>query len=267
MGPLPLHLTEFASYERRYSRQRPFNGFLDLLAGRMLQFFYRAWADSQPAVQAERPADDQFALYLAALSGAEEGAGPHSAFPGRARLHYAGLFASKRSPAGLQDALTNLLRTPVRLLEYQSRWRDVEDGDRSRLGKGFASLGGDAVLGTKVYGVADAFRIVIKARSMSEFEDFLPSGRRFKVAAEALDAFAPSHLEWDIALELPSSEARPLKLDGRGRLGWTAWLAPARHSGLRIDAHLGLSARRIAREETSGRKTDGMSHFGVETVE
>jgi type VI secretion system ImpH/TssG family protein len=266
MGPLPLHLTEFASYERRYSRQRPFNGFLDMLAGRMLQFFYRAWADSQPAVQAERPADDQFAHYLAALSGAEEGAGGRSAFPGRARLHYAGIFASKRSPEALQDALSSLLRTPVRLLEYQPRWRDVEDGDRSRLGKGFVSLGRDGVLGGKVYGVADAFRIVIKARSLNDFEDFLPSGRRFKVAAEALDAFAPSHLEWDIALELPSSETRPLKLDGRGRLGWTAWLAPARQSGTRIDAHLGLSARRIAREETSGRAPAGTVMTGVETV-
>jgi hypothetical protein len=38
---------------------------LDLLAGRMLQFFYRAWADSQPAAQADRPADDRFADVIA----------------------------------------------------------------------------------------------------------------------------------------------------------------------------------------------------------
>src|SRR4051812_36009091 len=44
MGPLPLHMTEFAHYERRYSKKRPFGRFLDVLAGRMLQFFYRAWA-------------------------------------------------------------------------------------------------------------------------------------------------------------------------------------------------------------------------------
>src|SRR5205809_2964204 len=46
MGPLPLHLTEFALYERRYSKDRPFGGFLDVLAGRMLQFFYRTWAEA-----------------------------------------------------------------------------------------------------------------------------------------------------------------------------------------------------------------------------
>ena len=71
MGPLPLHLTEFAMNERRYGTKRPFGRFLDVLAGRMLQFFYRAWADSQPAAHADRPGDDRFAKYLAALSGAD----------------------------------------------------------------------------------------------------------------------------------------------------------------------------------------------------
>lgn len=247
MGPLPLHLTEFAFYEKRYSAKRPFGDFLNVLAGRMLQFFYRAWAETNPATHADRPDDDKFAHYIAALSGAAEGARADSAFPARARLHYAGLFASRRSPAAIQDALTNLLRTPVKLLEFQPRWREVEREDRSCLGKGFNTLGSDAVIGGKIYGVTDAFRVVVRAQTLRDYEDFLPTGRRFKVAAEALDAFSPSHLEWDLALELEDSKARPLRLDGRGRLGWTGWLAPTRTGGVRSDAHLGRSARRLAR--------------------
>ncbi|MGH7025069.1 MAG: type VI secretion system baseplate subunit TssG, partial [Caulobacteraceae bacterium] len=219
MGPLPLHLTEFAAYERRYSAKRPFGRFLDLLAGRMLQFFYRAWAESHPPAQADRPDDDRFARYLAALSGAAEGVGDASPLPARARLRYAGVFASKRSPAAIQDALSDLLRTPVRLLEFQPRWRRIETDDRSRLGADFATLGADAILGAKVHGVTDAFRVVVRARSLREYEDFLPTGLRFNIAAEALDALSPSHLEWDIALELDEAEARAVRLDGRGRLG------------------------------------------------
>ena len=49
MGPLPTHLTEFAIYERRNAKKHPFGDWLDLIAGRMLQLFYRAWAQSQPA--------------------------------------------------------------------------------------------------------------------------------------------------------------------------------------------------------------------------
>ncbi|HEY5289707.1 MAG TPA: type VI secretion system baseplate subunit TssG [Caulobacteraceae bacterium] len=247
MGPLPLHLTEFAAYERRYAPKRPFGRFLDLIAGRMLQFFYRAWADSHPPAHADRPDDDGFARYLAALSGAGEGVKSNSVLPARARLRYAGVFASKRSPAAIQDALSDLLRTKVKLLEFQPRWRQIEIADRTRLGRDFATLGVDTVIGAKVHGVTDAFRVVVRASSMRDFEDFLPTGLRFKVAAEALDALSPSHLEWDLALELDEAEARAIRLDGRGRLGWTSWMSPDKTGGIRSDAHLDRESRRLAR--------------------
>ena len=251
MGPLPLHLTEFAMYERRYGAgKRPFGRFLDMLAGRMLQFFYRAWADSEPAAQADRPEDDNFARYLALLSGAAEGVSQTSSFPARARLHYAGLFISHRNAASIQDALSELLRTPVDLQEFLPRWRDIQQEDRTALGRGFNQLGVDAVIGSRVRGVSDAFRVVIRAGTLREYEEFLPTGRRFKIAAEALDAFAPSHLEWELELELGEREARPARLDGRARLGWTGWLAPKGHDHVRADARLGRSARRFAQAHT-----------------
>jgi type VI secretion system ImpH/TssG family protein len=248
MGPLPLHMTEFALNERRYGAKRPFGRFLDLIAGRMLQFFYRAWADSQPVAHADRPLDDRFAGYVAALSGASEGARPDAAFPAQARLHYASLFASHRSAAGIQDALSHLLGTPVRLIEFQPRWRAIEPEDRTRLGGagGFNALGRDTVIGSSVRGVADAFRVVVRPRTFREYEGFLPTGGQFKIAAEALDAFSPSHLEWELELELDEREARPAQLDGRTRMGWTSWMAPTGRAGVRAEARLGRSARRIA---------------------
>jgi type VI secretion system protein ImpH len=248
MGPLPLHLTEFAMNERRYGQKRPFGRFLDVLAGRMLQFFYRAWADSQPAAHADRPGDDRFARYIAALSGAAENVPPHAAFPERARLHYASLFASHRSAAGIQDALTHLLGTPVRLVEFLPRWRDIEPADRSRLGApgGFNALGKDTVTGASVRACTDAYRVVVRTRTFAEYESFLPTGAQFKIAAEALDAFTPSHLEWELEVELDEREARPARLDGRTRMGWTSWMAPTGAGGVRAEARLGRSARRIA---------------------
>jgi len=248
MGPLPLHLSEFAMNERRYGHKRPFGHFLDLLAGRMLQFFYRAWADSQPVAHADRPGDDRFAGYLAALSGAGENVPPDAAFPARARLHYASLFASHRSAAGIQDALTHLLGTPVRLKEFLPRWRNIEPGDRSRLGApgGFNGLGRDVVAGASVRAYTDAYRVVVRARSFAEYESFLPTGAQFKIAAEALDAFTPSHLEWELEIELDERDARPARLDGRTRMGWTSWMAPTGAGGVRAEARLGRSARRIA---------------------
>jgi type VI secretion system protein ImpH len=260
MGPLPLHLTEFAQYEARYAKQRPFGRFLNLLAGRMLQFFFRAWADSQPAAHADRPDDDRFAGYLAAVSGAAEGAKADGAFPARARLHYAGLFASKRSAAGIQDGLSHLLRTSVKLQEFLPRWRPIEAPDRTRIGRtggGFNRLGGDAVIGGRVRGVSDAFRVRIETKSFREYEAFLPTGGKFAIAAEALDAFAPSHLEWELQLELAADQARPATLDGRTRLGWTSWLALKPSGALRADARLGRAARLGASRNHGGRHHDG----------
>jgi type VI secretion system ImpH/TssG family protein len=250
MGPLPLHLTEYAIYERRYGKARPFGRFLDLLAERMLQFFYRAWADSQPLAHADRPEDDRFAGYLAALSGAGEGAGEDSALPLRARLHYAGLFAGRRSASALQDGLSHLLGTAVTLREFRTRWRDIEPEDRTRLGRtgAFNALGRDAVLGGRVCSAEDAFQVVVKARSMAEYADLLPSGRRYAIAAEALTAFAPSHLDWEIELEIDEAAATSARLDGAAALGWTSWAAIEGRPHVRADARLrrGADIRRPA---------------------
>lgn len=237
MGALPTHLTEFAAYERRYSKTWPFGRFLDLLAGRMLQLFYRAWAESQPVAQADRIDDDRFALYLAALSGSAEGVSPQSAFPARGRIHYAGLFASRRSASAIRDALAYLLGTPVEVDEYQPRWRHLEREDRTRLGRSFSALGRDVVLGARVRQVADAFRVFVRVDDLRAYRALLPSGPHFALVSEALDAFAPSHLEWDIALEMDQSDIPPCRLDGRTALGWLSWLS-AGGDGARSDAHL-----------------------------
>lgn len=248
MGPLPTHLTEFAYYERRYATKRPFNGWLNLISNRMLQLFYRVWGDSQPVVQADRPEDDRFARYVGALSGAAEGAGKDALFPDRARLFYAALFASRRSAVAIEDALGDLLRQPVRVLEFQPRWREIEHDDQSRLGRSFARLGDDMVVGRRTRVASDAFRVAIRANTMAEYEQLLPTARRFAVAAEALDAFAPSHLEWDVMIEMEERHARPAQLDGRAQLGWTGWVKPGSGTNVRRDAHLTRRAAGTARQ-------------------
>ena len=243
MGPLPTHLSEFAFYERRYATKRPFGDWLDMLAGRMLQLFYRAWADSQPAALADRPGEDSFAYFVSALSGAAEGVDAEAAFPGHARSHYAAVFGGSRSAVAIEDALSHLLGQDAHILEFQARWRTLEPEDRSRLGGSFAALGKNVVLGRRVRSASDAFRVVIRAANFRDYQSLLPTGPRFAVAAEALDAFRPSHIEWDIGLEIKDNQAPPCRLDGRTQLGWTSWVKPKRSAratgeAIRADAHL-----------------------------
>lgn len=242
MGPLPIHLTEFAFYEHRYSKKQPFGDWLDVLAGRMLQLFYRAWANAQPAAVADRPGADRFSEYLASISGAMEGVSDRAAFAAKARVHYAGLFASRRSAVGIEDALSHLMCQPAKLLEFQPRWRELEKEDLTRLGKGYATLGSDAVLGGRIRSASDAFRVVIRAKNFRDYQSLLPTSERFAIAAEALDSFAPSHIEWDLCLEIEDGQAPPARLDGKAQLGWTGWVKNRKKTGsskiIRADAHL-----------------------------
>lgn len=241
MSPLPLHITEFAAYERRYANKYPFGDFLDLIAGRFLQLFYRSWAVSQPAVQADRGGDqDRFAGFVGALTGASEGAHEAAAFGATTRLHYAALFASRRSAGAIAGGLHHLLGLPVSLREFVPVLRDIDTEDQTRLGRQHHQLG-EAVLGRRAYLVDDRFEVKITAPTQHHFRRLLPGGDLFPLAAEALDALAPSHLEWGITLRLAQSEVKPVRLGDQSRLGWSSWVGTvgaADNDDIREDVHL-----------------------------
>lgn len=255
MGALPLHLTEFAHYERRYARKQPFGRFLDLLTDRMLQFFYRAWADSQPACQVDRPGDDRFLGYVSTVTGATLGAGRAKAFPADNRAHYAGLFASRRSAAVLQDGLSHLLGTPVRIEEFAGGWRDIQAADRTRLGRAdhACRLGVDAMLGGQVHLPEDSFRVAVTVSDMDGYSAFLPGGVAHERAAEATEALKPSHLDWELSLRIDERQAPPAVLGGGARLGWTSWVAPAGRDVMRADARLKPHSHPSLQEEGSAK--------------
>ena len=244
MGALPIHLTEYAFYEARSSGKRPFGRFLDLLTGRMLQFFYRAWAESQPAAQADRPDDDRYAAMLGALSGI--GVAPSAKMAAVDReltwkdyLRYAGLLASRRSAAVIEDGVSHVLRTPVRITEFVVRWRDINPKERTRLGAGgYNGLGVDAVLGERVCVAEDTFRVTVKAETFEDYRDFLPGRPRHRMMREMLDMLKPSQLDWEIELEMDEVDIPPARLDGAFKLGLDAWMLPKARGGVRIDARL-----------------------------
>lgn len=241
MSPLPSHLTEYAILEKSYAKKRPFNDFLHLLTGRFLQFFYRAWADSQSAVQADRPEDDKFSFFLGQLTGAPDGATPESAFSSWARLHYAGVFASRRSAGAIKGGLQHLLGMSVEINEFQPVWRNIEVEDQTRLGLQYHQLG-DAILGSKTLQATDTFEAQIIPENLSSFKRLLPTGDLFAVAAEALTAMAPSHLEWKMTLCIPQSEIIPVRLDGKSGLGWSSWIGNSENQEIRSDVHIRRSA-------------------------
>ena len=249
MGPMPFFLTEIVIYERDRRGPKPLGDFLDLLTERQLQYFYRAWADSQPCAQADRPADDSFAAQLGAVSGAVdlrfvsgEGRPPHrpDGFDAWARLGHAGHFAGLRSASAVADVLSTVLATPVRVVESVGRWRDVPAAMRSRIGRTGAAqqLGLGATLGRRFLATEWDVRLVLAARDMNELLSLLPGGARNAILCETAGAILPQHIEWNARIEIDEAKIMPARLQkgaAGARLGQTAWIAPRGIAGRKRD--------------------------------
>jgi len=225
MGPMPLQMSELAIYERRYAKERPYGAFLDVLANRMIQLFYRAWADAEPTAGAGRAEADLFRHYVAAL-GAEADAGPHEEIDRiqLALLGHAGHTAGRRSPAAISDAASAILGLETEIVEFVGVWQKLDEGDATRLGdKGFC-LGGGATIGLSVYTVQDTCLVRLKFADLETFQSHLPGSSGFTLISRVLSALVPAHLEWRIEFELPRKEVPPAKLGSGAQLGWTGWM-------------------------------------------
>ena len=241
MGAMPLHVTEFAQYEDIYGEKTPFGDFLDVLTSRWLQFFYRAWAESRPETHADLPEDDRFAKYLAAISGAleAEAAGPGLA-PNEARLEYLALYLTKRDAGAIADGLSRMLRTNVRIREFVVQWRDIDAADQTRLGASgrFNGLGQDTFCGSTVCDIESTIRVIVRCDDYAAYQSYLPGSLNYTRAVDGLENLVPSHIDWEIELEIDQTQLPAVSLDGNGRLGWTSWLQPSNSPGTRADVRL-----------------------------
>ena len=226
-GALPLATTE-ESYHWQIARDDAFPRFLDIFNHRFLQLFYRAWADSRPIAQRDRPDLDRFAAYIGSMIGV--GSKPYLArgnVPDAEKLAHAGLIgAQAKSASRLQRFLTGLFKAEVEIEQFVGMRLVFDPADRTRLGGAHCTLGGDALIGASVYSVEDKFRVKITAGDLAQFERFLPNGDRCAPLADAVFLHLGEQFEWDVELALPVGAVKPVRLGQSGHLGWTSWMAP-----------------------------------------
>lgn len=232
-GPLPLHLTEYARDRSTHRSDDSFARFADLFHHRLLLLFYRAWAQAQPAVGLDRPADDHFAAYVGSLIGMGSASQLlRSAVHDHAKLHFAGLFSRQvRNAAGLESILCAYLGRPVRVEQFVGRWLGLEPAERSRMGRSGARrksptsmLGGGAVLGRMVWDRQHNFRIHIEALDASAFEALLPGGKTLAAVVALVEHYLGLEFGWDLQLWLKPEQVKPSQPGRFGQLGWTTWL-------------------------------------------
>lgn len=225
-GPLPLHFTEYARERALHAGDLTFTRFLELLSHRFVALFYRAWAQSQPTVAADRPQDDRFRRYLGAFSGlAPQAFRGRDTVPDEAKLAATGWLAAQvRNADGLRAILSGYFRVPVRIREFVSHWMEIAPADRTRLAATHSVLGQGAVLGRRVCDRQGKFRIEIGPLSREEYEAFLPTGARLRPLVDWVRNYVGHEYAWDLRLGLIATEVPIMSLGASGRLGWSSWV-------------------------------------------
>ncbi len=234
MGPLPLHITEYARDRLRNHADPTFVRFADIFHHRALLLFYRAWAHSQPAVHADRPADDQFAKWVSALFGQAPAALRNAdAVPDAAKRFAAGHLARPtRNPETIAKVLRQYFKVPVRVESYVGHWLDLRVQDRSRLGRAGAGhsarLGVSAVAGAKVWDRQYKLRLHVGPLTLAQYRQFLPGQHSLVELRDWMRQLLGFDMLWDLQLVLKGAEVPALAL-GRpaaqaAALGRSTWL-------------------------------------------
>lgn len=229
-GPLPLHLTEYASNRQRNSGDPTFIAFANMLTHRLTSLLYRAWLQGQPAASFDRGDNSKTERKIAALSGHF---GQHlrdrDAMPDLAKRHFAGfLSAGPRHADGLVAMLQAFFSAPVELVQFVGSWLTLERSDCWLLGSS-GTLGESTCIGARVWSRTAKFRLKIGPLSLSEYEQFLPGSARIERLRALVGNYLGDQLDWDVNLVLQAEEIPTAQLGGTCRLGQTSWLGVEAH--------------------------------------
>lgn len=226
-GALPLATTE-ESYHWLLSRDDAFPRFLDLFNHRFLQLFFRAWADSRPIAQHDRPAEDRFIAYIGSMIGI--GSQPYrglDSIADSAKMAFAGLMGAQAKGASrLRSLIRGLFDVDAELYEFIGAYLPLEPADQTRIGSRNSALGLDTLMGSSVFSVQDKFRIRIYTKSLAQYMQFLPTGGQCEPLADLVYFYLGDQLDYEVELALPAGAVEPTRIGSFGQLGWTTWMAP-----------------------------------------
>jgi type VI secretion system protein ImpH len=228
-GPMPVHITEYVRDRLRHGGDGTMLAFLDVFHHRMLGLFYRARAAAEPVISLDRADGDRFSQFVGSMFGIGTPAlRERDAITDFAKLHVAGLLASKTRPAsGLVTILRAYFRLPFHVEQFTGHWMRMPADACSRIGRGADAnrLGSTMMLGTSVWDCQHKFRIVIGPLDYADYQRFLPGGESMQRLLAWVKNYAGLTLEWDVRLLLKKEQLPALRLGGATRVGWNTWLA------------------------------------------
>ena len=227
-GVLPVHYTELVLDRIRY-RDTTMWAFLDIFTHRSVSMFFRAWEKYRFPVAYER-GDDDFTRQLFCFAGlGTKGLRGKLGVEDESLLPYAGLIAQKpHSSIALGNILADYFQINAKVVQFFGQWLELDTESITRLGKANYSLGGNAIIGTRVWDQQSKFRVVLGALSFNKFQAFLPDGSAHESLKSIIKFIVGLDLDFDVQLILQANQVPSTILTTRAKrrpqLGWSSFL-------------------------------------------
>ena len=239
-GVLPEHYTSLV-IERIRSKDYTLRDFLDVFHHRTLSLFHRAWEKYRFPIGYEKSQtpgreEDLFTRSLYCLVGMGPAAvRRRSRYDDEALLYYAGLFAQRPpSAVSLEMMIADFFAVPVDLRQFQGQWLVLSQEDRSRLPTSRDlrgqnnQLGGNVVIGERVWDVQSKFRVRLGPLDYARFRQLLPNGPSLPTLGQLVRTYVGPQWDFEVQPVLRSAQVPWCRLGGDGqdpsRLGWNTWI-------------------------------------------
>lgn len=240
-GVLPRHYTQ-AIIDRVRGKDFALRDFLDLFNHRMISLFYRAWSKYRLPVafeQCRRSNQPHDLITMCLLSFVGMGT---EHLCGRQRIHehsqiyYGGHFTHHpRNAISLERIVTEYFAVPTEILQFVGRWLYLNADDQSRIShpgprnQPNNQMSVSVVVGRRVWGVENSFRLRMGPLTYREFSALTPAGERLRAVTEFVRTYVGLEFDFDIQLVLRKEEVPACQLGGKSevpsRLGWNTWIA------------------------------------------
>ena len=241
-GVLPRHYTQLL-IERVRKKDHALRNFLDLFNHQLIAMFYDAWSKyrlpivfERHALEAERRQDDKVTRSLFSLVGLGiPELRQRLPYHDHAVLYYGGHFShAPRNGVTLEAMVQDFFGLPTKLQQLYGRWLYLRVQDQSRLGGGRRNnwnnqLGSDVVVGRRVWGVENSFRLRLGPLSYAKFQELMPDGTKLSALEQFVTSYVGPSFDFDVQLVLQRDEVPGTRLAHRrqpaaSRLGWNTWI-------------------------------------------
>lgn len=227
-GTLPIHYTEQVIDHARFKRDASGRAFLDLFTNRAVGHFYRAWKKYRLPILYETDRQNRFLPLILALGGIgfdalrERLNSAPGAIDDESIAYFTGLLRQRPvSAEALQKMIGTYFRETVRVEQFVGHWYVVPGEQRSTLGGKNTRLGGNALLGERIWQRNLRLRIHIGPLRHARYLAFLPQGELALALEKILSLATGGQFEYEIRPILCAADVRPASLgaDAPCRLG------------------------------------------------